>query len=564
MASDRFPISRKVQLTSGLKRDLTEAMDSYANSRDGHPHRDLGRKSTITVVSAQYSYRFIRETLVDARSIKTEEVPFRIGDKCKPADEAARASFDIWKYDFKGAAEMKDGEDLIDLESILGAYVCTCGTCGGRGSWTCSECGGYGRVICPRCKGSRRLYVRCDECDGYGQVEVLIHDGTGVGESRWVDCPKCDGRRQVLITCPRCGLDGRLRCDVCGGTGIYVCRHCDGAKEVKQIPYLESTRKVFRRAGKSEPDIPKNIGLKIQEREGMKVFDSSVPFSTPTPVEGADEINRQYQHWTFEIGGNLNSGRRATSNRLTVYSCEFYLFDYTYNNVQYYGYCKDRAFFPVTSPIAEFSSKLIDKTDAKLRQWSIKDARKTIHEASRLNVATNAEKVQRRLDAIENYFGSYYNFGLSVMFWVAMLLLMPFNFFYYSEFNPVLPFAVVQNVPDSWLYSMTPLVQTIVYIAILLAGKQYFKENGKAHYESHVSNFLLGNSHMLLVSLCGLVALALINFLGIGLVGDFVGGAALTVIGLILGIILWLASIAIGIVGWIFILIGKLWHTIFG
>lgn len=579
------------------EQEIKRIINAYSRQTSGHPFEDFGNDIRITVNDDCTIQECSVRTQYEARDKEERQRPYK-GWTVAPRKVFNLSDVDSWSFRLRTPTDFTEEKTFYEVDGS--AHVEQCTTCSGQGRTTCYSCMGKGKEVCHRCGGDYQ-HLRCGQCGGDGKNNCSSCHGTGKQA-----CSKCKGTGKVVenlsewkthwdyglqkqvggyewvkkeVRCSACGGRGYFRCNSCGGTGTKTCSSCGGrgfvtcpdctkgyliCKTCGGDGYLTCT--VCEGQGRNEFRYVVNRTLsqetlnrficdnRVREfAEQNKLSFDAVDFKVREDTLGTElypeDVRCSSALSKLVSKADTDDGRILFQEARVRHVASTYV-EYEFDGDSYKGIiCNGTFFSQGPSPIDEWASELVGKAEKKMKRGSAAATLKMLEQAEQAGGNKRAIKELRGKAFIK--LDRLYSAGMSTAFWFYFVLVTPVLFNFYSKLNPVMSWAIVTNNPKWRLYGMLPLVQTLIFIGAMLLIRLLFNERAgtvcKKTYSSVWLYYAQGFGEFFAACLGALLALLLINFLGVSVLTTFVVGWAIMLVALVIAIAVLLVK---WVVGW--------------
>ena len=580
---------------------IRQSINAYSRTKQGHPYLDYGNKVKITGNEECLVMSCSLRTQYESRRVYKTIRP-HLGGAVGPHTISDPKNINPWDMQLDEPTDFVKKEDEYAVKGSQ--WVDACSICSGKGESTCSACQGHGREICPECHGSKK--ERCEACDGTGFVlcpechgEVIIHcqkcNSSGTirytvreqkyeynyqtqkNELKFVDvphtkqCDACGGRgswrcgrcrnttRKGYITCSACGNMGYTTCQTCKGQGELVCDSCSGRGKI--------TCKNCKGHGQMLHGIAVEQTLDEQlQRQYLgdkRVLDLATKiqlYGTYMLKERGEDLKKNLipsePKCNTIINDFFDNAERNDAEILfqeaKVMRCPMHFITYTFEGETYTGIIHHDTFYPNNSPIDDFATSLVDKAEQKSRHGSSIDTLNLLDQAE--TVGADRKKINSLREKAEQHLDVLYKTGVDLVFWLLALFFTPVLFNFYSNINPVAPWAILANNPTWAGYKLVAVTQCIVFLlAIFLLKRALSQRDRSGHrFRSIWAYILVGMAKYLGLSFVILLILMALNYSGFSILTAFFAI-----------IIDWLLKIILTLVVWVILLMKTLVEKIF-
>lgn len=583
--------------------DIRQTVNEYSRETSGHPFEDYGDDIRITVNDDCTIYECIVQTQYEDRNAEEKVRPYK-GWDVAPQKYFSLRDINAWSLKLNAPQDFTDKDTYVEVQGS--ARVQQCASCSGKGSETCltcygkakevcpvcngrydhlrcSSCEGTGYLLCPSCKGSTR--VVCDKCGGKGNftemvtVSKVVWDYNlkkqvlkDVREPRTRTCQACNGRGQW--TCMKCKdsyKKGYVRCSTCGNMGYVTCRKCtqgyiicktcngngrlicgtcsgEGRNEFRYIVNRSLKEDTLRSyvCDKRVLDFAESYDLTYQD----------VDFSTRRASLGEDlfpENVKCSSALSKLVAKAAPDSGRILFQEATVQHVGTTYIEYEYDGSEYSGIICNGYFYPDNSPIDEWSANLVESAEKKMKRGSSASTLKMLDQAEM--AGADSDEIRSIRSKAYTKLGNIHAAGVSTAFWFFVVLVTPIVYNFYYKLNPVGGWAVLANNPQWRFFNLVPLVQTLIFLGLLVIARFKFNDISENAYNKTYDSiwiyFAKGFGGFFLAGLAALAALVTVNYFGLSILTTFF-------IGIIIIIVAFVIMIAFVLLRWVFRLIGKI------
>lgn len=586
------------------ERRIKDIINAYSRSRQHHPYADYGNKVHVVTAVDCPVYKCTVTTQYEKRSKKSVTNPFK-GGSVKPQTVTDLGQVKAWGFKLSQPQEFVDKKTFIKVDGSQTVATCnfcqgkgkntcyqchgvgesTCSNCGGKGDMSCPDCNGTGWQLCPECNGSRR--VACPKCGGskghyeektiresyYENGQLKYRDKK---EKHWVSCYYCSGSgyrecmrchdtrmlKRGYITCRACGNMGHIQCSNCGGTGKNTCRNCSGKGFLtcntcqgygQNETYFQVDRELY-----SETLRKFVCDSRVESFAMNGKYSSSVVFDSREDALGTclwPENARCSSALDRLVAQSTNDSGKILFQQARVRKADTVYVEYTFDGKSYSGIICDNVFHTEHSPIDDYTEGLLEKAESKFKMGSSVAALKAIEKAKLAGM--DSDDFSELQTKARLHINTMFNLGVSAMFWIIALFFTPILFNFYSNLNPVAPWAIVTNNPAWWCHGAVAITQCIIFLTAIILAKAFISdtEAWRKKHDSIWAYVLIGMAKYLLICLAILAVMVAANYAGLSMLTSWIGGLAWWVVKLVISIIFIAVMLVVTIVKKIFALI---------
>jgi hypothetical protein len=608
--NNKYPQEINVSEDNKLENALRQKINIWANAIPHHPYRDLGDKISIKSIWYKPAYPIRLRSQYEERTKKKGHEPFT-NQEIPPRKLYELSDFKSWDIALSKVDDFID--DTNDFYVNGSQHVADCHTCDAKGWITCVQCHGVGKVTCPTCTGSGE--VKCHTCSGRGdnyctscggkghkdkqisrtkQVRVpeqISYDSDGDSyvsrEAYYRDetyyetvkerCTNCRGTGRTKcttcsgtgkLTCKRCKGQGKITCPKCSGSGRNTCPTCNGHQKLMHHFYIE---RKLEYSVKGTCIIHSDVYNKFpQYLNEYNEYESYNIFSNKEDVIQKDQLPDE-----SGLNGFINEYIQEAENETTNSNCKIFQqvdvsridtweLTYTFNGKEYIM-CftgSEYQIIPGLSPIYEVAFSQWKKGVSLARSFMYARSARLLKKSLKIGVFEIKEQVEVALDVVKNKINQSYALG-SVIAGLLMLFFGSFiTYTYFSDVNYVFNYAAFINNPDNFLYAYHAWIQTGLFFILGL-----FVLNSSRRWAQLLSYRI---PTAILRVACGFIitsisigilmlVLGLLNATGITIAITFFAWLIfkllkiiLFVLGLLLGLIIFIAKAIWSLITWIF------------
>ncbi len=554
-------------MTAQEERHIRDLVNAYSRTADSDRFLDYGEDIEVVSNTPHTITECLVDSQLDYREVVKHEEPYR-GKRLSALTVNSLSQVDRWLFDVGPLAKGQFQNTSHHLTVPGSEYTATCHTCQGdgkvncptctnngrkRGYHKCPTCGGSRRDDCPSCQGDGKISVKCTSCGGKRGRKVTrtrskndyqpYYDSSGVhyrlvtvreNYTDWEPCSRCGGSGSVSKDCGRCGGtgkvmcgrckgDGEVPCQTCSATGRVTCKTCEGCKTLLHSLRIEQT---LEKKSDSRLYVSQELWKDVQQFPWREQCPQKTTFEVVedrlghNPYAADSSYNQTFNGFIDAHAGVESQRCHIRFQRAAVDQYGFSRVEYNYNEREYAGYILGNTFYPIVSPIIEYAEELIDGAKSSLKFRSAVKAREKLKEAQTLHVKGMDSTIRTLLQKVNAHLNVITRLGLKIMFWLVTLFATPFVFQYYDAINPVLPYAKFVNNPDWFGYGYLPVAQCLIFIYALIATRAGSGDTdySKLDYSHAFVYFARGMGETLLYALLIFALLALVNYLGLGII----------------------------------------------
>lgn len=587
------------------EQEIRRIVNEYSRETAGHPFKDYGNDIKITVNDDCTIFECIVRTQYEERNTEEKCRPYR-GGAIAPQKYFSLRDINAWAFNLKVPEDFTDKNTDIEVQGS--ARVQQCFPCSGKGSrvcttclgksrekcpvchgnykhLSCETCNGTGYVLCPTCRGQCEVY--CDKCSGKGTIRYKTREQQyqwdyrlnkqvlkEVEVERTKNCEACHGRghwrcgtcrdtteKRGYVRCRTCGnmgyvtctncTQGEILCKTCSGKGSLVCSSCQGAGQ-NEFRYI--VKRSLREETLRSYVCDKRV---IEFAEGYDLTYQDVDFNTRQSSLGENlfpENVRCSSALSKLVGKSAPDSGRILFQEATVQHVETVYLEYEYDGDEYSGIICDGYFYPDNSPIDDWSADLVKNAEKKMKMGSSASSLKMLDQAEM--AGADSDDISALRSKVFTKLENIHAAGVSTAFWFFVVVVTPIVYNFYSKLNPVAPWAIVSNNPGWRFYGLLPLVQTLLFLGLLLAARiMLYDRSSTASRKSHSSiwvYFAGGFGGFFLAGLVALAVLVAVNYFGLSIITSFILGIAIIIVAFVITIVFLLLKWVFGLIARIF------------
>lgn len=478
MNKNQYFGDRVVSPNQELTEKITEAINNWANSLEGHPFDNLGDEIEIEQVSEIYCYRGITQTQFEQRSLDTGQTAYYGQELSEGRPVSYRYVLDnLFAYRLKPKPHsFTSSDDTFVIDESK--YKDTCTGCQGKGKVTCCDCGGKGSYKCRTCNGTGAVddIRKCSSCGGHGSFQRQkneIYYENGVQKSRitdeWVTCSSCNGkgvRNYGKKTCDTCRGSGRIVCDTCGGKGTVKCTSCLGSGEVMHYITInqkfEVPQKKTHWVELSDEDFElMKQALQDSDYVDIDCFENPDGAIDMNDYEHLDFYSEQFQYAVEKAAAIADTQHtRLLFQSLQIQRTKLIAVDYKFMDDSYELFVTESGtVFASVSPISLYGEVLLMQIAEDAPKRKLFKIRKSLIDLESMSDDRSYTEARWEIEKI-----MCADFELAVRWTVPLIMVLLFglNLHYIQNVSFAAPWIDLERVSQRWIWTCLPFIYTII------------------------------------------------------------------------------------------------------